>query len=584
MKIQQNNALTKFSLKQTTLFNVRPKKARNFFVKFNRTAGIAAVITVSSIQGVTFADDVALPPATPGIPMTGIANAAFKPVDDAIRRFMKERCVGAAIIGIAYNGTIIHNRGYGYKNGPPSSACATAQDPFVGGDTIQPNTPFRIGSNSKAVLAAVFRIEIKKALAVKRGVPLNTVTDSDIEELKLIDNGEIELVSPKVRAAMLANPNRNSFVSKSCAVVDPWQRVTIGQLLTHHSGLPSGAEDIYEELSNIRGLNTATKLAAQETASGAPLDARTALKDAYGNNAYFVPPSTLEEFAIAQGNICFAHEPGTINDYYSNSGFGILAYVLEHVTGKTFNAKNGYPFMHSWSLLSDFTETELGFSTGIELSHEALGKRDPAEPRYRNWSVSTYYPNKKDEKRPWCQLIGSHCEFNDWQAGNVRFDWKWQPQQVPFTYERHSMTGGVGLLAAEAPKYLAFMNQFWVRDPYYGGDRELLPVTSDREHYGSLPGTASWVAQLIDGMLAYKQFANRPNGTWSFDLAKAISKSCSIPQGLDIFFAMNQRNDANCTNANECVFGVGNDAVSAYSARYYDSVIKEALCKVPWNL
>jgi Beta-lactamase len=511
--------------------------------------------------------------------MTGTAVAAFKPVDDAIRRFMRERCVGGAVVGIAYQGAIVHNRGYGYKDGPPSGACATAKDPFIGGDKILPNTPFRIGSNSKAILAAVLRIELKKALAAKRGVP---VTDADIEALKLIDNGELELVSPAVRSAMIAD-GLGGFITEACPIVDAWRKVTVGQLLEHKSGLPRSSEDPYEELSKIRGLNSAAKLTVQETASGAPAAAKTALKDDRGNNAYFVPPFTLEEFAIAQGNRCFAYEPGTKYNY-SNSGFTLLGYVLEHITGKSFNAKNGYPFMHSWSLLSDFTEAELGFNVGIELSHLALGKRDPAEPRYRHWRDNSYYAPEKDDKRPWCVLSGGHCNFDTWAADDSSYNWEWKQERVPFTYGNHQVMGGVGALAAEAPKYLAFMNRFYVRDPDYGKDRSLFAQLEPLAHRGSLDGTESYVAQFNGDSIVYRHFTNRPNGTMSFDRAKASNHSCSVPPGVNFFFAMNQRSDAKCTFENECQVWKDETRTESYSAySQFPEVLKEALCKVQWN-
>lgn len=521
-----------------------------------------------------------LPPQPlPPIPSTGMATPAFAPLDAAMRRFMSERCVGGAVVGVAYHGTILHNRGFGYKDGPPSAACSTAKDPFVGGEQIQPDAPFRIGSNGKAVLAAVVRLELKKALAAVRGAP---VTDEDILTLKLIDNGELELVSPAVRAAMLAGGDLSGFSGQPCAVVNPWPKVLVGHLLSHRSGLPRGNADPYAQLSRIRGLDTTPEASAQETASGAPDAARAALKEDRGNRAYFVPPHDIEEYAIAQGSRCFDNEPGAASQY-SNAGFGMLGYVLEHVTGKSFNAKNGYPFTHGWSLLSDFTEAELGFSTGIELSHSALGKRDPAEPRYREWRGATYYPEESDDKRPWCVLSGGRCDFALWSSGQSRFDWEWNEATVPFTYGAHSVTGGPGRLAAEAPRFLAFMNRYAVSLPY-GRDRASFVPTSNIEHRGALPGSVSWVAQLVEGTLEYRAFAERPDGTTSYDYGSSRVASCSVPAGIDVFVAMNQTMDAKCTAESACI--VCTDATckkkeSAYTL--YPQLLKRALCDVDWR-
>ncbi len=515
------------------------------------------------------------------VPMTGFANSDFKPVDDTIRRFMAERCVGGAVVGISYKGVVVHNRGYGYKNGPASPGCATTTDPFVGGEKIQPDTPFRIGSNSKAVLAAVFRIELKKALA-KLGKP---AADKDVTDLKLLDNGIIELVSPEVRKAMLAN-HSGDITTQACAVVNPWTKVTIGHLISHYAGLPRTGEDVYEELSRIRSLSSTSKLSAQEAASGAPAAARTALKNAQGNSAYFVPNNTLEEYVFAQGNRCFVSEPGAKYEY-SNSGFGILQYVLEHVTGKAYSATNGYPVTHNWSLLSDFTETELGFQSGIQLSHAALNALDPGEPRYRHWDAkaATYYPMMDDEKRPWCVLEGATCNFEPWKKDKDRFNWFWKEQKVPFYAAGHAFSAGPGHLAAEAPKFLAFMKRFFVNAPY-GYSRAAFSPASHVSHYGAFEGTASWVAQIKGGEpLKYVKLANNPDGTINFDKKKGDERSCTLPSGIDVFFAMNQRSDASCTKENGCVVCLDDkckNIETAYSVQV--EAIKESLCKSSWNL
>ena len=70
----------------------------------------------------------------------------------------------------------------------------------------------------------------------------------------------------------------------------------------------------------------------------------------------------------------------------------------------------------------------------------------------------------------------------------------------------------------------------------------------------------------------------------SFDYAKSSSASCSLPEGIDVFFAMNQRSDAKCTEANECVACIDagcTDKKSAYSL--YTNILKESLCQVAWD-
>lgn len=519
-------------------------------------------------------------PVSP-IPATGTATPAYKSVDDAIRRYMGERCVGGAVIGIGYKGQVLHNRGFGYKEGPPSQECGTESDPFVGGAQIQPGTPFRIGSNSKAVLAAVFRKELKKALAAKRG---KAVTDADVEALALL-NDEIALVSPKVRAAMLAGLGNTGGISGGFCAANGWSKVTLGHLLTHRAGLPHDNQSVNEKLSALRGLTSASALAAQEAASGATLAARNTLEAEQGTNAYFVPRATSEESIAAQGDICFKSEPGA-KESYSNAGFNVLEYVLEHVTGKRFAAPNGSAGQHGASLLSNFTYNELGSLYGIERSHTALGARDVAEPEYRHWSTTqlTYYPTEKDNKRPWCTLENGSCDFGKFDANILRYNWNWLREYVGFTYSNASAFAGAGALAAEAPQLLQFMSRFAVSYPY-GASRTLIDTKgAPTEHLGGLDGTRSWVFQSNGKPMAYFKLGTKRNGEWSFDLDEDTAASCTLPKGVDVFFAMNQSNDAKCTETEKCVVDDPNSSdgkTSAYTR--YINVLKEALCKVDWS-
>ena len=520
------------------------------------------------------------------IPSTGDSNPGFAAVDNAIRKFMDERCVGAAVIGIARDGTVIHNRGFGYRKGPPNAKCGSAADPFLGGTKYGAADPMRDGSNAKWMLAAVFRKHIKKALSAARGGA--PVTDQDIEALKLLDNGEISLVAPRVRAAMLSgttNANINDLTNEPC-VPKAWSQVTLGQLLKHKAGL-SSTELVYDELSDIRNLSSSLTLALQQNASGAPAAARTALQGAHGSNAYFVPKGTLEELMVGQGNRCFAHSPGTTTKY-SNAGFTLLGYVLEHVTGRSFAGRNGFPESHAGSLLSEFTSEELGFAYGIEQSHTALGARDIAEPSYRSWSAAqnTYYPLVNDDKRPWCILAGGQCDFSAFESGTTRFAWDWMNHKVEHSYRSNSVAPGTGALAVEAPKALAWMSKYTVSTPY-GGARALYKGT--HRHYGELGGTASWVEQFGGDAVGYPGFGENPDGTTNFAIRAKDDPSCVIPKGVDVIFSMNQTGDPKCTQANGCVVCVNTDdnckeKNTAYSAGYYDGLIKEALCSVDWSL
>ncbi len=544
------------------------------------TGSIDAESSTPEVGANESAFGIALPPGH-DIPVTGVANPAFKPFDDVVRRFMSERCIGGVVVGVSLGGNIVHNRGYGYKSGPPNASCATATDPFVGGAKIEPTTPFRIGSNSKAVLAAIFRKEVKAALSAKRGAP---VSDADLESLKLL-NSEIELVSPEVRAKMLEGVEPGFLTSKPCAI-SAWAKVTLGHLLTHTAGFEA-SESAYPELSAIRGITSTTVAADQEYHSGAPPAARTELKGVQGQNAYFVPRANSEEIARAQGNRCFRAAPGTTSEY-SNAGFTMLNYVLEHVTGKTLSAENGYPGTHTFSLLAKHMQQDIGFSSGIEISHTVLGARDAAEPRYRWWSSGSagYYPRRPDQKRPFCVLAGGRCDFQPFINNQSRFDWAWQRENVDFSFALNQTAPGTGGLAAEAPRFLAFMDKYTVGKPY-GVDQSTLPAAF-HQHFGGDNGTASWVVQFAGGQVDYQAFALNPNGTQNYDYANSTKKSCVIPKGVNFFFAMNQSSDAKCTVESGCASLCKDEACddkdkeSIYDR--YDQVLKSGLCKSDWTV
>lgn len=60
--------------------------------------------------------------------------------------------------------------------------------------------------------------------------------------------------------------------------------------------------------------------------------------------------------------------------------------------------------------------------------------------------------------------------------------------------------------------------------------------------------------------------------------------SCTIPSGIDVFFAMNQRSDESCTKENGCVVCVDDECENietAYSVHW--EALKEALCKSTWT-
>lgn len=105
------------------------------------------------------------------IPVNGWANFATLPVVDAVRDFMKARCIGAGSLGIARNGQVVAALGLGMKDGRNAEAiynpaCSSdATDPFKpDAEEMNYYTPFMFGSISKSMSFATARWAIKNAL------------------------------------------------------------------------------------------------------------------------------------------------------------------------------------------------------------------------------------------------------------------------------------------------------------------------------------------------------------------------------------------------------------------------------------
>ncbi len=316
------------------------------------------------------------------IKSTGQSNAIFKPFDDNIKRFMRYRCIGGAVLGINVFGKTVYVRGYGNLSGAPTndpaylSACGDTFNvsglipghPLPGPSEVQPNTPFRIGSNSKAVTAAVLRKAVKQEILV-------TDTDDNVEAVRLCDG----VVPPEINDIIcLGQPPPLSLLTSSgesvdcdsttpcpyggdCVVLDEntgigfcddcppgfggsdcsrnltycpslaahadsrWEDVTLGHLMGHLSGLPRSVPDrdkvILPNLYRFRDLMVEGDWADEEdiltSETGFPNGNFNAefpnypdAKDEIGDSAYFVPRYTAVEALLTRIGSCLMYTPG----------------------------------------------------------------------------------------------------------------------------------------------------------------------------------------------------------------------------------------------------------------------------------
>ncbi|MBX3221364.1 MAG: serine hydrolase [Labilithrix sp.] len=540
-------------------------------------------------------------PAAHEVPSEGTTQSGLEGVDDAIKAWMRSTCTGAVTFALGFEGEPIVTRGYGFASGPPNAVCGKPGDEFSGIREVGPNTPMRLGSNSKAITAAVTRIVLKQKLA-SMGRP---TTDTALESLLVFDDA-LDLVSPRLRRAV---QGAAATGSASCVSVpggsrvlpggqiDPrWQSMTVGHLLGHRSGLPRGGNPITAKLPTIRGIDTFAKIEAEAELAGASAPVRESLASAVPN-AHFLRPQTLEEYLLGNLDLCLDFSPGGPLpptpgfDPYSNIAYGILQHVAEHVSGRGYTAPLGAPSEHPESLLAQFTSTRLGFDKGVESKYgmyagqPILGMHDVAEPSYRGWDGKSLRGMFADTKRPFCVWNdeSKSCDTTAFTSGNVRYHWKWKNELVPVGYEIEGFSAGPGLIVTEMPLMLRFLAKYWVNGagavPFYGRERATNPSSSSRWHIGALRGTHSVVAQFMGDSVDYFVV---PRKEGELDLATFQAyptdakpdASCVLPKGLDMAISANQNDDQVCATE-----GSGACAFRYMALR---DVVKEALCKVSW--
>jgi hypothetical protein len=131
--------------------------------------------------------------------MSGKAHPALVPVDKAIQDFMKARCTGGVVLGLNWYGIPVYRRGYGRIKGQSGPGYLDNCGGWEGDadDYVRPGTPFRIGSNTKAVTAAMVRKLIRdRLIATGRLDSFFASGFSKYEDWLANADAEIENVSP----------------------------------------------------------------------------------------------------------------------------------------------------------------------------------------------------------------------------------------------------------------------------------------------------------------------------------------------------------------------------------------------------
>ncbi len=102
-----------------------------------------------------------------GIPITGVGDPRMEPVLDAMSAFMKQRCVGAGMVGVSRYGVPLAVYGFGRMDGRASddwnAYCGDDMNAALAA-TVTNNTPMRVGSANKGISFGVLRWTLSERL------------------------------------------------------------------------------------------------------------------------------------------------------------------------------------------------------------------------------------------------------------------------------------------------------------------------------------------------------------------------------------------------------------------------------------
>ncbi|MBE9124276.1 serine hydrolase [Tychonema sp. LEGE 07199] len=550
--------------------------------------------------------------AQESIPVSGSGDAQLQPILQSLTEFMRYRCVGAAVLGVSVKGKPVGVWGLGRMKGRSTLNA----NPACGDDMqtpqsaiVPPDTPMRMGSISKPVTFAMVRWALKQTARDRAGLEL---TDDQIEGMKLFDPQHypplipgfnkqypVAIIPEKLHAVFsgkvkfpVAIKDRNCSNLNSGFADKQWQNVTLGHLLSHRSGLqrsaPRYGQDVTANLPVLRNLKTAADFQSQEQllinewGNKSVGSAKNQLSIA-PNAGYFVPIPTLEEIMLVVAGRCLQYPLGQY--HYSNTSPAFPTIIMQQlVASGRYAAKTGKPETHQGSALELFFKTELGIPTaannGIFMTQE-VENFSSREPEKRHWNGKDYYGKGWDLKRPHCIWNGRFCDFSSWiNAKPGRINWSWNLSQVLFSRRNTDLSPGTGSLAAEAGVFLKFMSQYWVggyeNNPRIGEKRNNV-WNRYTAHNGALDGTHAWAIQL-GGKNNPKEWKLPPvddGGHILDDFANLKMYAGVLPDGVDIFVAVNQRADKKCVEAK------GYNCGDAYGL--LDNFILYGASRVNWN-
>ncbi len=568
-------------------------------------------------------------PLASEVPMSGRSSPVFAEVDIAMRQLVKWRCVGAGVLAISYRGHRVYSRGFGKLRGSatpeeyrPGAAdrCRDQWDPEA--PITPPETPMRIGSISKGVVASIVRPMISARIAERAPGSYEseldvTLLDPTLELLPASlrryfhhpDNcpeGLDCLAPPVASPGELPPPEVPGFCEPTEGADRRWPVITIGHLLTHRAGLARSnaqwPEVMPEHFSKIRGyssradLEDAHQRSREAFGAAAIEETRTLTARALGADpatVYFIghhdqrdPMPVDQQLKVLAGR-CLVDWPGH-SKAYSNSGHALLGRVIDHLWSEThggdlsrsFAGRLGHPEEHEGSALAAFVRDQLEIEGGIESRHAIYGhqwyaprqglENEPGEPEFRRFENNTYTPGWAPSYHFYCVWSGDRCDTTYWNVETLRWRWDLSQGSVPHWAGMHSDSYASGGLVGEASAMLELANRFQIgrgiasgtpRPGWYYGTSHGGSITGGHAYlgrHGGIKNTVSLPPLDREGRLT-DNFSNLQE------------REIQPQRGAAFFVAISQQNDARC----------GSECETAYSA--IDDALRYTLARIDWD-
>jgi CubicO group peptidase (beta-lactamase class C family) len=564
------------------------------------------------------------------VPTSGRASPIFAEVDVAMRQLVKWRCAGAGVLAISYRGHRVYSRGFGKLRGSATPetyrGCRDAWDPDA--PVTPPETPMRIGSVTKGVVAAIVRPLVAARIVERR--PWEFLTE-DAEFDALLLDPELELLPASLRryfhhpsdcppgldcaAPPIPSPG-DAPPDEVAALCEPeegadrrWPVVSIGHLLTHRSGLPRSnaqwPEVVPEEFAAIRGYTSRGDFAEahqlhRAAFGGEAVDhAQELTARALGvatDDLYFVghydhrDRMPIDQQLKVLAGRCLVDWPGA-KQRYSNSGHVLLGRVVDHLWSEahggdpsySFAGRLGRPEEHAKSALAAFVEEELDLPLeegGVEARYPIYGHQwfyprsgladEPAEPELRRWEDRTYTPRWAPSYHFYCVWRGDRCDASSWAIETLRWRWDLVQGTVPHWAGMHSDHYASGGLMAEPSAMLELVNRYQIGRGVKAG----LPRPSwanGTSHGGSITGGRAFLGRHGGVQVRVDLPPRDEDGRITDDFDDLEEVQIQPTRGVAFFVGVAQQDDARC----------GDECDEAYEA--FENVIRYVLARVDWD-